>query len=221
MSDNSVAAPAMKGPLPPYVHWPGFLPSAEHRLLLDHVMANHASFDTAEVIKPSGSRNDPAVRVALRSRDFGALEPMLRERMLAALSRIAASLGTPVPADPSVELELTASGDGAFYTAHRDLSTGPGRTLVGARPGDDRLISAVYYFHREPKRFSGGELRLLRWGASHLAPLPSDYVDLIPANNSLAAFPSWALHEVRPVRTDGDDFADYRFALNCWFCARL
>ena len=85
------------------------------------------------------------------------------------------------------------------------------------------MISAVYYFHVEPKGFTGGELRLYRYGApaETLGKEPGNHVDIAPINNSLVAFPSWALHEVRPVQCPSDEFREYRFAVNCWYCKVL
>lgn len=85
------------------------------------------------------------------------------------------------------------------------------------------MLSAVYYFHALPKGFSGGQLRLFRFGADHTAAQSelANHVDLEPVRNSLIAFPSWAYHEVRPVSCPSGDFADFRFALNCWYCRTL
>jgi Rps23 Pro-64 3,4-dihydroxylase Tpa1-like proline 4-hydroxylase len=123
----------------------------------------------------------------------------------------------------AVELELAAHGDGAHFHAHLDIPNGKHRKPLGAEPGMDRILSAVYYFHREPKAFSGGDLRLFRFGA-HPADGPvaeEDRVDIAPLQNSLVAFPSWALHEVRPIQCPSQAFEDYRFAINCWYCREL
>ena len=90
-------------------------------------------------------------------------------------------------------------------------------------PGKDRIISAVYYFHCMPKGFSGGDLRLYRLGADPLGEgkEPGNHVDIEPVRNSMVAFPSWIMHEVRPVSCPSGDFRDYRFAVNCWDCRPL
>jgi Rps23 Pro-64 3,4-dihydroxylase Tpa1-like proline 4-hydroxylase len=50
-------------------------------------------------------------------------------------------------------------GDGAFFTEHKDIAVEDNK--FGVR----RIITAVYYFHRLPKAFSGGVLRIYppRW----------------------------------------------------------
>jgi SM-20-related protein len=73
------------------------------------------------------------------------------------------------------------------------------------------VLSGVYYFHAEPKAFTGGALRLYAIGGQG-----ERYVDIEPTHNSLLMFPSWAPHEVMPVRCPSRRFVDSRFAINCW-----
>jgi SM-20-related protein len=215
-----------KGPLPPHARLTGFLPADEHGALLGWVLANERRFTPALVSSERSGRSSPGVdanqRIALSLRDLGPFEQSLSERLLAALPPLVAATGLRGAEPRSLELELTAYGDGAFYRAHIDIPTGPDRERVGARQGEDRVLSAVYYFYREPKAFSGGELRLYRFGADVEGSVAGvDFVDLRPSQNSLAAFPSWAGHEVRRVSCPSGQFADYRFALNCWYCRTL
>ena len=210
-------------PLPPHVQLEDFLPRDEHAELLDWALANEASFRPAKVINQGEtSLVDRALRVALTTRNLGTFRGQLERRLRDALSRLSAGTGTKADAS-SIELELAAHGDGAHYAAHLDVAYGKDRVPLGAKPGEDRVLSAVYYFYREPKRFAGGELRLYRFGSRpKTGPVTeADYVDVQPHQNSIVAFPSWALHEVRPVSCPGNAFADHRFALNCWFCRRL
>lgn len=105
-------------------------------------------------------------------------------------------------------MELAAHGDGDFYRRHIDTF------IRGEVTGTDRVLTAVYYFHARPKAFTGGELRL------HSFRSPDDggsWVDIEPAHDSLLLFPAWAPHEVRPVSCPGGDFAQSRFAINCWY----
>jgi Rps23 Pro-64 3,4-dihydroxylase Tpa1-like proline 4-hydroxylase len=120
----------------------------------------------------------------------------------------------------SYEVSLVAHGNGAHFVKHTDMPIGPGRRPLGGDESgkQDRLLSAVYYFHAEPRGFTGGDLRLHRFGSEDA---PGDYVDVEPADNRLVVFPSWVLHEVRPVSVPTGRFEDQRFAVNCWLCARL
>lgn len=206
---------------PPSLHLHDFLPEDLRQALLDWVLASQARFKAATIVHASSDVLDLSVRSALKLRDLGSLKAALSARLLAALPQILGAIGGRTVAEASLEVELTAYGDGAFYRAHRDIEVGPERKPLGARPGEDRLLSSVYYFHNEPKAFSGGQLRLHRWGAKVGEAAAEDFLDIQPTQNSLVAFPSWATHEVRPVECPSGRFEDYRFALNCWYCAPL
>jgi Rps23 Pro-64 3,4-dihydroxylase Tpa1-like proline 4-hydroxylase len=128
---------------------------------------------------------------------------------------------TGAPEPQSLEFEITASGDGAHFAPHIDIALGAGRRTVGKEEGEDRVISTVYYFHRDPKGFTGGALRLYRFGVDPSEAQDHDSVAFEPVQNSLVAFPSFARHSVERVHCPSGEFADYRFGLNCFFCRRL
>ena len=209
-----------QGPPPPFARILDFLPDGEHQQLLDWALSIRDDFQPATVSRGPSDRElrvDPERRIALTARKFGPVEEMLRERLLDALPGLMASTGTRGEPPTSLELELAAHGDGAYYRPHIDIPIGADRKPLGAHPGEDRVLSAVYYFYADPKRFSGGELRLYSFG-----PLEdASHVDLEPLRNGLVAFPSWLPHEVRPIRVSSGRFEDYRFALNCWYCRTL
>lgn len=217
----------MLGPLPPYVQIEDFLPASELAALLDWTLANEQRFNPAKVTRTRGEGRssviEPGVRIASTLRDLGPVESVLRERLLAALPDLMASTRIQGAEPRSLELELAAHGDGAHYGAHLDIPVGPGRQSMGATEGEDRVLSAVFYFHNQPKGFSGGALRIHRFGTGSTPGEASldDVVDIDPTQNSLVVFPSWARHEVRTVSCPSGRFRDYRFALNCWYCRRL
>lgn len=212
MSERAVVA----GPMPPWHQFRDVLPAGEHRALLDWTIANEARFEPARVY----AGHVPSTRTADSLRDIGPSRPLLKARLKAMLPEIFRRTGTRPFEVEKIELEIAAHGDGAFFARHIDIPAGPGRNLY-ARDGDayrDRILSAVYYFHCEPKAFSGGALRLHRFGGGDG---PDDRVDIEPVQNSLVVFPSWAEHEVMRVACPGGAFANRRFAVNAWFCRTL
>ena len=216
--------PVIKGPLPPHAQLRDFLPASEHQALLDRVLRGSEDFAPARIsLQGAADELKPEMRIALISRDLGPLRAMLEARMTAALAEVRERLGSGGPMPTSLELELAAHGDGAHFRPHTDTSLGSDRRPLGAAPGEDRLISGVYYFHARPKGFTGGELRLHRFGFDPAGgePEPGGFVDFEPADNSFVVFPSWAPHEVRTVRCPSGRFEDYRFAVNCWYCGKL
>jgi SM-20-related protein len=102
---------------------------------------------------------------------------------------------------------VVAHGDGAFFTEHRDTVVEGQKVIIR------RIISAVYYFHRLPKSFSGGVLRIYPLAGREKSDA---FVDIEPVNDTLIFFPSRFPHEVLPVSCPSGQFEDSRFAINCW-----
>jgi SM-20-related protein len=155
---------------------------------------------------PAG-RVDSAVRNALVISNLGNLGDELQAGVDARLPDVRARLGTEPFERAGTEIDMVAYGDGMFYAKHIDTALQP-------RPGQaTRRITFVYYFHREPKVFVGGALRLYD-------VRQRESVSLDPQRDAFVAFPSWVYHEVLPVSCPGRPFADGRFAVNVWITGR-
>jgi SM-20-related protein len=117
-------------------------------------------------------------------------------------------LGMEEFAITGVEAQVTASNDGDFFHFHSDN---------GSARVSSRHLTFVYFFHREPRQFEGGELRI---HDSHLkdgAYVSDDtYQTVVPRQNQIVFFPCELLHEITPVRCSSQRFADSRFTLNGW-----
>jgi Rps23 Pro-64 3,4-dihydroxylase Tpa1-like proline 4-hydroxylase len=176
--------------------------------LLAHVDARQDMFKPTRI---SNSRLDPVVRVSSFMRDLGDLRAELEARFLAILDPMKAELRLSSIDLGGMEMEIVAHGDGAFYRRHIDTATG------AADQKTDRALTSVFYFHAEPKKYSGGALRLY----SILPPeAGGGYLDIMPEQDMLLLFPSWAPHEVLPVSCPSGAFMDQRFAINCWYRSR-
>jgi Rps23 Pro-64 3,4-dihydroxylase Tpa1-like proline 4-hydroxylase len=190
----------------PHLVIDGFLARAEHAALLEQTLRlGEAAFEQGPVRKGQDNAYREA-RTSRVSRDgLGPLEAMLEQAILARVPELCEELGVAPFAIARTELELVANGDGQRHAAHLD-------TFVGKRRGaeTDRMLSLVYYFHRRPRGFTGGELALYPLGTA------SEPVLIDPADNRLLAFPSYVLHEVRPVACPGNAFEDWRFSVNAW-----
>ncbi len=107
-----------------------------------------------------------------------------------------------------VEAQITASNDGDFFHFHSDNGNAP----VAARH-----LTFVYFFHREPRAFEGGELRI------HDTRLESgeyvsegSYQTIVPHQNQIVFFPCELMHEITTVKCPSRAFTDSRFTLNGW-----
>lgn len=194
---------APPGLMPPWLVQHAVLDTAQHSALLDWALDNEARFAPSAL--DHGMVN-PAFRRSVSLRNLGPFAPLFEQLVRVMVPALIEQLRVTPFVASEIELEVVAHNDGAHFALHGDLFTGSG----SAR--GDRMLSAVYYFHRMPKGFSGGCLRLHRIGAR-----PGDMgVDIIPQDNSLVVFPSWAPHEVLPVDCPSGAFGDSRFAVNCW-----
>jgi SM-20-related protein len=202
---NGSADTAARALLPPHLVLHDFLAESTVAALLDFTLANEQAFQPTKVGRFEEGTTNPAIRVSNGMGELGEFRPVLRSKILALVPELVARLrATPVD-KPRLELELVAHNDGAFYKRHIDTQTASERENI-------RVLSGVYYFHAEPKAFSGGALRLYAIGD----PAAQTFVDIEPTQNTLLVFPSWAPHEVMPVRCASGRFADSRFAINCW-----
>ena len=176
--------------------------------LLDHVLANESGFAHSAVGKTG--KVDPAVRVSRILDDLGPFKALIEQRVLDLVPNLIKQLGLTPFTPTGVEIEAAAHGDGAFYRRHIDLFTAKERSEKA-----DRLISLVYYFHKNPKSFSGGLLRLYP-SPGVAGRLDELAIDVTPEQDLAIAFSSWVPHEILPVSCPSGQFSDSRFAINCW-----
>jgi SM-20-related protein len=174
---------------------------------LKFALASRDQFKASDVGYGERNRIDLFYRRSSKLKPIGELENEVRADITTALPYICDRLGIAPFSPAQFELEMVAHGDGAFFSRHEDIVIRPGMTNY-------RVISAVYYFHRLPKSFTGGVLRIHSIGGK-----PASFVDIEPANDKLIFFPSWVPHEVMPVVCPSGRFEDSRFAINCWVYA--
>ena len=103
------------------------------------------------------------------------------------------------------ELQLTLHTDGDFFKVHKDAGIN----------SFSRKVTFVYYFHREPKSYLGGDL-LLYDTDKNKDIYSKNYSRIKTRNNLLILFPSYFYHQVTPVNQQSDDPLQGRFTLNGW-----
>ena len=193
----------------PFVHTARFLSGREQ----DDVwsVVTEAGFRPAGVVSCGGVKGvDPAVRssrVLQTGLAFRELRNWFRERVVAALEGAWERLQMePFPIGRT-EVQLTSHRAGDFFGLHKD-AVGPGAT-------GERRVTFVYYFHKRPRRFSGGDLLLFDTDPARDA-CGVKYTRIAPSHNSILFFPSDCYHVVLPVACEGAEFEDGRFTLNGW-----
>ena len=107
------------------------------------------------------------------------------------------------------ETEVSRYGDqGQQYKYHTDYN-------------GNRLITLVYYFHKEPKKYKGGEIQFTRSPISNGKILDKNEtpINITPENNMMVIFGSKVAHTVLPT-TSPKTFDNGRFSVNIWIGVR-
>lgn len=181
-----------------------FVARAGAEQLLQYAVAHESGFRPAKVALKHEGIIDESRRVSKVNSDVDPVLPLIDPVIRKAVDEVIPKLGLVNVAPYFLELELTWCGDGGFFKMHADT--------LRYRPSP-RVVSMVYYFHKEPKAFTGGQLRLHGLGADENSRI---YQEIEPRVDRAVFFPSWFPHEVLPVRCSSGAFADGRFALSCW-----
>jgi Rps23 Pro-64 3,4-dihydroxylase Tpa1-like proline 4-hydroxylase len=187
-----------------------FLAPQELEELTRYTLEQQRYFFTSEVVTP-GRKEGVANYEHRRSvvlEDPGEFKDLILGRIKIALPQILPSLGMEEFSINNVEAQITASNDGDFFHAHRD--DGDARVA-------QRRLTFVYFFHREPRQFEGGELRIYdsEFDGDRDAAGES-YQTIVPQQNQIVFFPCSVMHEITRVECPSKLFADSRFTLNGW-----
>ena len=192
--------------MPRHIVLDDFLPAGLHDALLEHALGQQEMFAPGTVRNSGSEAVGDARQNQVCKASLGDLKPELCEAIGNALPAIFEGLGMPAFEPESIELELSVHRDGDFYRPHVDTFVSENREGVES----DRVVTAVYYFHAQPRGFSGGEF------AIHPLAGGGEPVTIEPRDNRLLAIPAFAVHEVRPIRCESNDFRAARFAVNAW-----
>jgi SM-20-related protein len=180
-----------------------FLPEPAWQVLLQRVLAIEAQF------QPAATHDRRAdYRQSLVLNPPPALVAPVVERVRRVMPQVLPALRVPPITVGVVEAQVTASIDGSFFGVHTDAD-------YDKVP--KRYLTYVYYFNRQPKGFSGGELRvyddMLRNGKLARA---ETFSIVEPRHNRIVFFWARAMHEVVRVGVPSRAFADARFTVNGW-----
>jgi SM-20-related protein len=175
----------------------------ERSHLLDYVLSRESEF-----VPTTTSTGETDYRRSQILYWFPDYSDWMVQRVAALLPEVFQRLGMAQVAIKQIEIQLTAHNDGHYYKIHNDN---------GSTEAATRVLSYVYYFHRHPKAFTGGELQMYDPEVEYGAATQTDGFQLIePRNNRIVFFPSGYLHAVKPVVCPSQAFADSRFTLNGW-----
>ena len=216
VSQQLMGKPASQPAVPTVIHqeFPDFLPPSVAQNLLEFAISQEAHFAPSEInqysLPDGGNGLDRLSRHSLLfSSDIPeAIKQSLLQPFEAILPEVFKKLGMPPCPTAGLEVQLTAHNDGHYFRIHNDVIKSEQQTV-------NRLLTFVYYLHRQPCPFKGGHLYI--YPTSEIKEVTmSHYQPVTPAHNRLVVFPSRYFHEVAPVNCPSAAFADSRFTLNGW-----
>jgi predicted 2-oxoglutarate/Fe(II)-dependent dioxygenase YbiX len=192
-------------PLPvPFVRRKNALPDAAVSALWDHLESNRGEFHASRVFDKAGQQStNLEKRHSLRLDADARLSEIVLPHVVALLAddsnwtRLRMRRFHPT----NVSMEAAVHLDGGKFTAHRDCG----------KPVPDRRLSFIFYLHREPRKFTGGDLLLY----DETGAFPG-FSRIDPQHNSAILFPCSALHEVTPVQATPGDLLDGRITVHGW-----
>ena len=196
----------LAGHFAPHRILPGWLGESAAARLLAYSLDAEARFMPTKLADHGAGRLDAVVRQSSVLKDLGAFARPLCRKALSLQAGLETAFDMAHTPANSTQIEMVAHGDGAFYRPHTDTYSGDEYT-----PGGRRRLTMVYYLHRQPRRFTGGRLRMF-----DLAGEQS--IEIEPTHDSLLVFPSSTRHEVETISCPDGAFADSRFAVNIWLC---
>lgn len=180
-----------------------FLTDQESDFLIDYCLQNQNNFiDSSTSTKAENYR----ISKVLFS------QPEIMGELIERVRKAAIELSPVIAVEPfnleKIERQITAHNDEGFYRVHTDNSS---------LAVQNRVISYVIYFHREPVQFTGGDLRIYDLHNDRgIYRQGTGFKDIQPRNKSLVLFASRLWHEVLPVKCPSKNFSDGRFTLNGW-----
>jgi len=186
-----------------------FLVAQEWRGLLEYVLSREPDFTHTHVIGAGGaSILDYGTRRSRVLFDPGPFVQVFTERLATFFPHVLTRLHHPEFPVSRVEIQITGTGNQEFFRKHTDN---------GSDDVASREITFVYFFHSEPRLFSGGELRIYdTLNENGRATSPGPHRVVYPLQNQMVLFPSGCLHEILPVGIPSDNFAHRRFTVNGW-----
>lgn len=183
----------------PFVLLESFLPEETNRRLLQIACANQTKFEPATV---GGTSYSPELRQQINL-DNEEIKDLMKPAVVPALLQAWPKLVQNSPSsNPAYRgLTVTLTHNQQFGRIHRD------------DVGGKYSVSCVYYFHQEPRAFTGGALLLYDTQQDGLEVQTRLFTQVKPNNNSVIFYPSHVYHQITSVSCEQNDFAKGRFAI--------
>ncbi len=200
----------------PFVQIPGFLSPAEHGRVLTRALTLRAAFSPART-----GGNGPSERKVRTSERVGsAIENVADEELAVSLVPKVRNILPSVFERlrlvshdlACIDLDMTHYPNGGSGIPHCDSPPPPPPAQSAYSL---QSLICIYYFHRQPKAFAGGDLLVYDTDIEKEVANPTSFSRIEPVANSLVIYPTRYFHGVTRVECGTTDFADGRFAVTC------
>lgn len=186
-----------------YIQVDNFLSPKEYERLIKYVLEKESDFVTT-----STSTKENNYRHSMVLYSFPEFAELIVNRIQQIIIDVISKLDISSFAISQIESQLTSHNDGNYYKMHNDN---------GSPETATRELTYVYYFNKQPKSFSGGELLIYDSKIENNVYVNAETFKTVePRNNSIIFFLSRYMHEVLPVNCPSQAFADSRFTINGW-----
>jgi len=186
-----------------------FLVAQECNMLMQYVLDRTPNFQNTRVLNAHGADQfDQQHRRSKVLFEIGYFDHLFAQRLHTFFPYVLSRLNFPWFPITRTEIQLTGSNDGEYFRRHTDS---------GSDAVSSRTLTFVYFFFREPKSFTGGELRIFDRPLPGQRPEEASFRLIQPAQNQVVFFESDLLHEILPIQCPSQEFADSRFTVNGWF----
>lgn len=196
----------------PFIRLENFLSPSENKTVLQFALENEKHYESSEIDSHDNSSQinlKTRVSYVLGKSKLQQITSWFLPKLQSTVPQYANKLGvkSALAADDP-EIQMTAHLSGGFFHAHSDNSNGRNKS---------RRISFLYYFHQDPKPYTGGDLLIFDSNIKHSQFDEKKFTRLSPINNSLVLFNSSYIHSVTPIVAKSATFEAGRFTLNGWF----
>ncbi len=189
----------------PIVRIDDFLTDAELARLMEVTLWAEPRFKPSPL---SSYRADPDHRQSLMIAAPYKVSELMLGKIRAIMPKVMEQLRIGAFTVGKIDCQITANVDGSYFKAHTDAGhDGPIK----------RVLTYVYYFNRDPKGFTGGELRIYDDELRNGKFVATESFQIVePRNNSIVFFNAALMHEIMPVVVPSKQFSDARFTVNGW-----
>jgi len=189
----------------PIVQIDDFLTDAELARLMEVTLWAEPRFKPSPL---SSYRADPDHRQSLMIAAPYKVSELMLGKIRAIMPEVMEQLRIGAFTVGKIDCQITANVDGSYFKAHTDAGhDGPIK----------RVLTYVYYFNRDPKGFTGGELRIYDDELRNGKFVATESFQIVePRNNSIVFFNAAVMHEIMSVVVPSKQFRDARFTVNGW-----